>query len=262
MGEGEDGGYDASAASGGPGFEAFEESSSGSNARGPPDEAALREMIAAHESMRRGADTRSTGPRRTHDRKIRVTEARIRTPVLPMARPRRTPGTPSSSPAAPTDPADFTGRSPHPVLHPPSHRRRGRRGRGVARARARDGHQGRQRGRAAGAGRGGARGEARGVRHRGGGGAAGAEGEEEERNELMLRRRASFQFSFTRLVFLVYEIFARILPSLPASLSRVRTVVLATFDAGIRLQGRPSLLAHPFVSSRRPSFDECAFPRR
>ena len=118
VGEGEDGGYDASAASGGPGFEEFEESSSGSNARGPPDEAALREMIAAHESMRRGADTRLDWAEANARPKNKSDGGEDSNPGPSDGATASYPGgTPSSSPAAPTDPADFTGRSPHPVLH-------------------------------------------------------------------------------------------------------------------------------------------------
>ena len=67
----------------------------------PPDEAALRKMIAEHAAMRGGADTRADWKHSNANAaggKNDVDEDDDRTPNA-------------------VDPADYTGRSPHPVLH-------------------------------------------------------------------------------------------------------------------------------------------------
>ena len=198
-------------------------------------------MIAAHESMRRGADARLDWAEANARPKNKVTEARIRTPVLPMARPRRAGGTPSPPPPPPR-----TRRTSRSVAAPgaASHRTVDvDAGRGVARARPGRTSGPSTRPRCGGWARWGSRRSSRRASPRRGVPARRAR-RKSERVDASAESVFSVFFHASRI--LVYEIFVRILPSLPASLSRVRTVVLATFDAGIRLSRSPVAPRAPF----------------
>jgi hypothetical protein len=72
----------------------------------PPDEAALRKMIAEHAAMRGGADTRADWKRaNAAGGKNDVDEDDDHDASF------------SDNTTNAVDPADYTGRSPHPVLH-------------------------------------------------------------------------------------------------------------------------------------------------
>ena len=83
----------------------------------PPDEAALRKMIAEHAAMRGGADTRADWKQANADAGA-MTDAN----AAAFARPDDDDDDDddaffSDNKTDAVDPADFTGRSPHPVLH-------------------------------------------------------------------------------------------------------------------------------------------------
>ncbi len=79
----------------------------GDGVRSPPTTEELRRMIEAHESFAGGADRRADWLSLNPNPKPAASDAEAGTAGARDRRP----------PPAPVDPADFTGRSPHPVLH-------------------------------------------------------------------------------------------------------------------------------------------------